>query len=82
MAVLALIASPLAETQYWTIQQFLPFILLAASMAAIVTFYHVGCAYRFYLKFDRPWLTIAASQVIVWLAFCTFGINLALMTSM
>jgi len=42
-------------------------ILLFATVTGAVAAYHLGCAYGRYLKFDRPWATTVASQVIVWL---------------
>lgn len=36
-------------------------------MLAAVVFYRLVSAYRHYLRFDRPFLTVLASQVIAWL---------------
>jgi hypothetical protein len=44
-------------------------------VVGVVAAYHLGCAYRRYLKFDLPWATAAASQVIVWLLFCVLAMQ-------
>jgi hypothetical protein len=36
---------------------------------AVVMTYRLGCAFRLYLRFDHPWATVVASQVIVLLVF-------------
>jgi hypothetical protein len=44
---------------------------------AVVT-YRLGRAYRHYLKFDHPWATVIASQIIVTLAAAIIALNVAL----
>jgi len=48
--------------------------IFCIAMAA-VNLYHLGCAYRQYLKFDHPWAAVAATQIIVGLIFCVLAVN-------
>jgi hypothetical protein len=52
-----------------------PPMMIVAAAVGIAAFFHLGCAYRRYLKFDRPWATAAASQVIVWLLFSVLAVS-------
>ena len=59
-----------------------PFITLMAFFCVAigaVNIYHLGCAYRQYLRFDRPWATIAATQIIVGLIFCVLAVNMSVL---
>jgi hypothetical protein len=52
--------------------------MLAASLFATYTGYRLGCAYSRYLKFDRPYATVAAAQIVVFLfvaAVCVLAFN-------
>ena len=49
------------------LQQTTACFMVVAGVAA----YRLGVAYRSYLRFDRPWLTVLASQVVVFLLFAT-----------
>jgi hypothetical protein len=51
-------------------------IALFSSVLALTNLYHLGCAFRRYLRFDHPWATIAASQIIVLMIFWIVAINL------
>jgi hypothetical protein len=49
--------------------------LLAAAAIALLTFYRLARAYRLYLKFDHPWATAAASQIILLLLTAVVLVN-------
>jgi hypothetical protein len=60
----------------------IPFLSLIAFFCVVigaVNIYHLGCAYRRYLRFDHPWATIAATQIIVGLIFCVLAVNMSLL---
>ena len=42
-----------------------PALLGIAALAAVTFFYRLGLALRLYLRFDRPWATVFAAQIIV-----------------
>ncbi len=51
-------------------------IAIFSAVMAAVNVYHLGWAYRRYLRFDHPWTAMAASQIIVGLLFCVVAANL------
>ena len=58
----------------WYVEEHFPYFYPRASMPmlatagfAVYTTYRLGFAYSRYLKFDRPFATVAASQAIVFL---------------
>lgn len=56
---------------YRWIASYLPWFSVGSLLlfVAIGFWYRLGTAYRTYLKFDHPFLTIVSSQIIVFLAF-------------
>ena len=72
LLVLRALADWISMTRdYWDDTQAVQQTTGAFLFMAIPAVYRLGVAYRRYLRFDRPWLTVLASQVVVFLIYVT-----------